>query len=292
MKTSRFIVLVFTVLFFTACSNEDAGEELKEFAVTAISPDSGTVGTEVTITGTNFPESTDDVTMTFGGVTATITSISSTQLITTVPQGAVSGEVVISANGLVQTSPSSFTVLAELESGTMENLEAPQTGGQGEEVGGPFTKFSFESGEVTTSETAWDIAFRGTTIAINGGEVTGTADEPERTGTAGVAVETGTFSEITSAEGLTFTQDTDGAFAIATGSGNGWYNYNGATFTVTPIPGRVFVFRTHDGNYTKVEILSYYRDAPAEPDAFTDESRVYTFNYVYNPNDGNTSLAN
>lgn len=292
MKTSKFIVLVFTVLFFTACSNDDAGEELKEFTVTAISPDSGTVGTEVTITGTNFPESTDDVTMTFGGVTATITSISSTQLITTVPQGAVSGEVVISANGLVQTSPSSFTVLAELESGIMENLEAPQTGGQGEEVGGPFTKFSFESGEVTDSETEWDIAFRGTTIAVNGGEVTGTADEPERNGNAGVAVETGTFSEVTSAEGLTFNQDTDGSFAIATGSGNGWYNYNGATFTVTPIPGRVFVFRTHDGNYAKVEILSYYRDAPAEPDAFTDESRVYTFNYVYNPNDGNTSLAN
>jgi hypothetical protein len=50
------------------------------------------------------------------------------------------------------------------------------------------------------------------------------------------------------------------------------------------------VFRTHDGKVAKVEILSYYRDAPAQPNAFTDEARFYTFRYVYNPNEGETQL--
>lgn len=174
---------------------------------------------------------------------------------------------------------------------TVSNLYAPQTGGQGQPVGGEFAKFDFETGAVTTSDTDWDIAFRGTTIAVNGGTVTGTADEPERNGNAGVAIVTGTLASVTTAEGLTFNQDADASFAIPTGSDNGWYNYAGdPTHLITPIPGKVFVFRTTAGNYAKVEILSYYEDAPAEPDAFTDATPYYTFNYVYNPNEGDTSL--
>ncbi|PWL40565.1 hypothetical protein DKG77_06465 [Flagellimonas aquimarina] len=181
--------------------------------------------------------------------------------------------------------------LVAIEANTASNIPAPQTGGQGEPVGGPFTKFSFETGTTTNSETDWDIAFRGTSIAVNGGSTTGTTDEPERNGNAGAAIENSTFSEVASASGLTFTQDTDGAFAVPAGSDNGWYNYNPATFTITPIPGKILVIRTHDGKYAKIEILSYYRDAPAQPDPMSDESRVYTFKYVYNPNEGETSLV-
>jgi len=276
---------------FVAC-NDDDDNSSTVFAVTAITPESGTVGTEITITGTDFPADASAINLTFGGVPASISSLSSTQIVTSVPTGATSGEVSIVANGFTKTAPSSFTVLADLVTGTLENLEAPQTGGQGQPVGGPFAKFSFETGAVTDSETDWDIAFRGTTIAINGGVVTGTADEPARNGNGGASIETGTFTDITSASGLNYAVDADGAFAIPTGSDNGWYNYNPATFTITPIPGRVLVIRTHDGKYAKVEILSYYKDAPAQPNPLTDASRVYTFNYVYNPNEGETSLAN
>ena len=177
-------------------------------------------------------------------------------------------------------------------SGQAQNLFAPQTGGRGEPEGGPFTKFSFETGAVTDSDTAWDIAFRATTIAVNGGAATGSNDEPERNGNGGVSIVEGIFAEVTSADGLTFTQDADGAFAITPVSDQGWYNYNPATFTVTPIPGNVLVFRTHDGKYAKVEILSYYENAPANPNGMSDSSRYYTFNFVYNPNEGETSLAN
>ena len=180
-------------------------------------------------------------------------------------------------------------LLEAVESKTASNIPAPQTGGQGQPVGGPFTKFSFETGAVTTGDTEWDIAFRGTTIAINGGVVTGTDDEPVRNGNAGASIASGTFASITEASGLTFIQDADGAYAIATGSDNGWYNYNPQVNQIAPIPGKVLVIRTHDDKYAKVEVLSYYKDAPAQPEA-DSESRFYTFNYVYNPNEEQTSL--
>lgn len=178
---------------------------------------------------------------------------------------------------------------APIQSEQVANLAAPQTGGQGtgQDIGGPFTKFDFETGEITTNDTDWDIAFRGTTIAINGGEITGTADEPTRNGNVGAAIATGTFANVTSADGLTFAQDANTTFAILTGSDNGWYNYNFMTNLISPIPGKVLVFRTRNGNYAKIEILSYYRDQDSSNPA---NGRFYTFNYVYNPNVGETSF--
>lgn len=181
------------------------------------------------------------------------------------------------------TTPVQSPVASQL----VTNLPAPQTGGQGQPVGGPFTKFDFETGMETTSDTNWDIAFRGTTIAVNGGTVTGTADEPERNGNAAAAIVTGTFASVTTANGLTFNQDSNESFAIPTGSDNGWYNYNFQQNLVTPIPGKILVFRTADGHFAKVEILSYYLDQDASNPA---NGRYYTFNYVYNPNEGNTSF--
>ncbi|PRX56046.1 HmuY family protein [Flagellimonas meridianipacifica] len=181
-----------------------------------------------------------------------------------------------------------------VQSNTASNIPAPQVGGFGQgEISGPFTKFSFATGAVTDSDTEWDIAFRGLSIAVNGGTETGTNDEPVRNGNAGAAIVDGTFASVTSAEGLTFEQDATGAFAIPGGSDNGWYNYNQPLNIVSPLPGKILVFRTHDGKFAKVEILSYYRDAPSEitPDIAGNDFRFYTFNYVYNPNEGETDLT-
>ena len=178
-----------------------------------------------------------------------------------------------------------------LETETFENLHAPQQGGQGQPVSGEFTKFDFETGMTTENDTDWDIAFRGTTIAVNGGEQTGTDDEPERTSDAGVIIESGTFSDITQVpENEEFVQDSPNGFAIPTGSGNGWYNYDFATNIINPVPGKIFIFKTSDGRYAKLEILSYYKDAPTDIDPFQDEARYYTFRYTYNPNEGQTNF--
>ncbi|MBQ0734222.1 HmuY family protein [Aquimarina celericrescens] len=185
----------------------------------------------------------------------------------------------------------SATVTDPVVSQRFSNLHAPQTGGQGQPVGGTFTKFDFSTGQITTSETEWDIAFRGTTIAINGGSVTGTKDEPLRNGNVAALLMTDTFNDVKEVpETSEFLQDSDGAFAIPTGSGNGWYNYNFQTNIVSPIAGKILVFRTRNNRYAKLEILSYYKDAPTSPDPTLNEGRYYTFNYVYNPNEGDKNL--
>ena len=181
--------------------------------------------------------------------------------------------------------------LQDIQSVTVEDLHAPQEGGQGQPISGQFTKFDFETGSETNSETDWDIAFRGTSIIVNGGISLGTNDEPERTGDAGVYIFNGTMAEMVVVDTSLITQDSSEGYAIASGSGNGWYTYTGPpTYLISPTPGKILVFRTRDGKYAKMEILSYYLGAPENPDAFSDPSRYYTFNYVYQPNEGVTDF--
>ena len=174
---------------------------------------------------------------------------------------------------------------------TVEDLYAPQEGGQGQPISGAFTKFDFDLGMETDSETDWDIAFRATDVIVNGGMSMGTTDEPDRTGDAGAYIVTGTMADVTEVDVNLFTQDSDSGYAIMSGSGNGWYTYSGSpTYLITPTAGKILVFKTADGKYAKVEILSYYQGAPENPDAFTDPNRYYTFNYVYQPNSGETTF--
>ncbi|RXG20882.1 HmuY family protein [Leeuwenhoekiella marinoflava] len=181
--------------------------------------------------------------------------------------------------------------LEELESETVTNLYAPEIGGRVEPSSGDFTKFDFETGSETTSETDWDVAFRSTTILVNGGSKTGITDEPERTADAAVYIASGTLASITEVDTSLFAQDTTEGPAIAIGSGNGWYNYTGEPYhLIKPIPGTILVFRTSEGKYAKVEILSYYENAPEEPDGLSDATPYYTFDYVYQPNEGITTF--
>lgn len=189
--------------------------------------------------------------------------------------------------------------LLEVETERVSNLFAPQSGGQGpgDPVSGDFVKFSFATGTTTTSETDWDIAIRGTKILVNGGVSQGTTGEPERNGDAAAYIALNTFANVTSVDTDLFFQDSVSELAIPAGSGNGWYNYSGfgnpdptQDNLITPLAGRILVFRTTDGRFAKVEILSYYENAPANPDGFEDAARYYTFNYVYQPNQGVTTF--
>lgn len=170
----------------------------------------------------------------------------------------------------------------------IENLHAPQVGNQGRSpVSGEFTKFSFKEGTQVSGDN-WDIAFRGTTILVNGGSKIGLTDEPERTGNAALTIENGTFSSIIEApENANFKQDANETYALPTGAGNGWYSYNPQLNQINPIAGKVIVVKTTDGNYAKMEIISYYKDLDAANPA---KGRYYTFNYSYNPNAGEKSF--
>ena len=162
-----------------------------------------------------------------------------------------------------------------------------------------YTFFSFKTGQViaiadSSKSTAWDIGFRSTSIIVNGGT--------SGPGVGGVIVQQGIFANIKTAPLIGYVQDAynsitkSGTFAIsssplasgAIATNQWWYNSGTNQSTiVSSIAGQVFIIKTADGRYAKMEISSYYKGAPVVVNNRSDLDRYYTFRYVYQP--GNTA---
>lgn len=69
----------------------------------------------------------------------------------------------------------------------------------------------------------------------------------------------------------------DSGYSAAGAVSSPWYNYNGATFTITPKDSTVLILKTSAGKYAKIQILNYYKHAPVSPAGLTDTARYYTF---------------
>jgi hypothetical protein len=78
-------------------------------SISTLSPSSGAVGTSVTIAGLFFGSTQGSSTVNFNGTTASVTSWSDTSINVSVPSGATSGNVVVTASG-VTSNPAWFTV--------------------------------------------------------------------------------------------------------------------------------------------------------------------------------------
>jgi len=77
--------------------------------VTGVTPSSGMVGVQVTITGTSFGSAQGSGSVTFNGTTATVVSWAATTIIVTVPTGATTGNINVMLEG-VSVSGGTFTV--------------------------------------------------------------------------------------------------------------------------------------------------------------------------------------
>jgi hypothetical protein len=116
--------------------------------ITGFSPSSGKVGDTVTIQGTNFSTTAADNKVMFNGVTATVESSTATSIVTTVPLGATTGHISVTANGMTGTSVGSFRVqpvITEFQ---------PTSGGGGTAV--------------TLSGTGFDSTAENDTVSFNG----------------------------------------------------------------------------------------------------------------------------
>lgn len=159
---------------------------------------------------------------------------------------------------------------------------------------GRFTLFNFRTGEIVPHSelltNRWDIGFRATSIIFNSGT--------SGPGTTAAQIVNGVFDDANEAPETGYVTDNatavPPAFVVSPSplmSGaptNQWWR-NGGTFTstiVTPIAGRIIFVRTSDNRFVKMEILSYYRGAPASPNNAADADRHYTFRYVFQPNEG------
>lgn len=193
-----------------------------------------------------------------------------------------------------KTNDGTFKVFTEGKITTVQNLIADTIIGLSP-IGQPygankFTFFSIENNTLVPSSdsatTRWDIAFRGTTIITNSGT--------SGPGAGGAFVQIGTFDASTSISvDSVFYTDAAPLYAIRTGSGKGWYNYDGANNLVTPLPGRVIMIRTASGKYAKLEIINYYKkgNTPAASASDADKlslQRYYAFRYTFQPNGSKT----
>jgi YD repeat-containing protein len=81
-------------------------------SVISFSPTHGVAGASVTIYGTGFSSTPSQNTVSFNGTSATVTSSTSNQIVTSVPSGATSGPITVTSPAGSATSSASFTVQA------------------------------------------------------------------------------------------------------------------------------------------------------------------------------------
>ena len=193
-----------------------------------------------------------------------------------------------------KTNDGTFKVFTEGKITTVQNLIADTIIGlapTGQPYGAnKFTFFSIENNKLIPSSdsatTNWDIAFKGTTILTNAGT--------SGPGNGGGFVQIGTFDDLAAVSvDSVFKTDAAPVYAIRTGSGKGWYNYDGASNLVTALPGRVLVIRTASGKYAKLEITNYYKKGITPAASATDaeklsSQRYYGFRYTFQANGSKT----
>jgi len=124
--------------------------------ITSLNPNSGFIGTLVTVTGTGFGSSQGSSTVTFNGTSANPMSWNDTSIVVPVPAGATTGNVVVTVGGA--TASASFTVTAgpsitslSPTSGATGSLVGINGSGFGASQGSSVVRFHGTAAQVCTS---------------------------------------------------------------------------------------------------------------------------------------------
>ena len=133
-------------------------------------------------------------------------------------------------------------------------------------TGGKIVFFDFDSGAAVDSSSGWEIQLNGSQIQVNGS----------------LAIVEKKFESVFAAPSTdSFITDDSGITSFPSGSDAGWFMYDSSTHTVEAVPQRTFVIKNSDGNYSKLQIFSYYKDAESA-DTPGAEPRYYSFRYKMN----------
>ena len=138
------LILSFTLfLLWSACKESDDPIPPAATAptLTGFSPTSGTIGTVVTLTGTNFSTAVLDNIVKFNGTVATVSAATATSLTVAVPTGTTTGKISVEVDNQIATSSNDFTVVAPVASLTLTGF-SPPTGTAGTIVTLTGTNFS------------------------------------------------------------------------------------------------------------------------------------------------------
>jgi hypothetical protein len=199
--------------------------------------------------------------------------------------------LVLLITSIIACSKSTTTTVMPVTAVTVKDIPADTVVGlsaQGIPItNGKYTFYSLEKNTIVpntdSATTKWDIAFLATRIITNGGT--------SGSGLGGAYIQTGLFDDLKtiSADSVFKTDNAPTSYAITSGSGKGWYTYDGLNNLITPLAGRVLVIRTASGKYAKMEITSYYKGGVTLPASASDadklsKQRYYTFRFAFQPN--------
>lgn len=156
-----------------------------------------------------------------------------------------------------------------------QNTSSRSIGGL-DATGDQFVFFNLTSAMAVPAEAAafggWDIAFQGTNIQINGSAQY--VNVP--------------YDSLFQAPDAGYLSSESGPVALPTSSEERWFNYNFDTHEISPVPNRIVLIRTKEGNFAKLEILNYYKtEFSATGPAVIP--RYYSFRYMLRT-DGSTTF--
>ncbi|HEY2115199.1 MAG TPA: carboxypeptidase regulatory-like domain-containing protein, partial [Candidatus Angelobacter sp.] len=114
------------ILFITRANSS-------QLSIISFTPQKGTVGSSVTINGTGFGATAGQNSVSFNGVSATIVSATTTQIVATVPATATTGAITVTAPGGSVSTSTAFTVLADSGAPTISSF-TPSSGLTGSAV--------------------------------------------------------------------------------------------------------------------------------------------------------------
>ena len=205
------VIVLFLVLLANCSSSgsNETEEEVIKFkpVITEINPISGSAGTPITITGTNFSNNSLDITVQFNGLNAEEITFSSTnQISTKVPNGATTGSVSVIISEQTAVGPV-FTLNAALPAPTITSLST-LSGLEGSSVTIIGTNFSDSSGD---NEVKFN-AIIASIIASSSTEISAIVPTGTYTGPVSVTVSSQTVQTVT---GPVFTIETPINFKIA-----------------------------------------------------------------------------
>jgi len=104
-----------------------------QLSIISFTPQKGVVGTSVTINGTGFGATSGQNSVNFNGVSATVISATTTQIVATVPAAATTGPITVTAPGGSVSTSAAFTVLADSGAPTISSF-TPSSGLTGSAV--------------------------------------------------------------------------------------------------------------------------------------------------------------
>lgn len=120
------LALFSTGVMLTSCNNNES--PAPALSITGINPASAPVGTDITISGSEFGTSTSAVTVTFtGNVSATPKAVTATSITATVPAGAQDGPITVKVGDKSVTSSTNFTLTAKAVQEVSGRITADQT---------------------------------------------------------------------------------------------------------------------------------------------------------------------